>query len=217
MDDRTLLDAWRNGDASAGQALVSRHYEAVYRFFLGKADPQACEDLVQATFEVLCRRADDFRGDSTVRTFLFGIARHKLLRYYERKRIARDRSAGFDPAVEPLPTEGAERSIVSLFAARDREMLVVQALRTMPFDDQVLLELKDYEGLKARELAEILEIPPGTVASRLHRARKRLAEAVRRLEADPALVERTVTDLDGAMRAIRDRILAARAAEAGGG
>ena len=210
MDDHALLSAWRDGDAAAGQALVEKHYEAVYRFFLGKADPEACEDLVQATFEVLCRRAGDFRGDSTVRTFLFGIARHKLLRYWDDKRIARDRRGTFDPATDPAPTAGAERSIVSLFAARDREMLVVQGLRSLPFDDQVLLELKDYEGLKARELAEILEIPPGTVASRLHRARKRLAEAVRRLEASPDLVERTVTDLDGAMRAIRDRIVETR-------
>ncbi len=204
MQDLELLRAWGDGDAAAGQELVRRHYASIYAFFLGKVERQLAEDLTQQTFEVLCRRRDEFRGDSAVRTFLFGIARNKLVRHFERRKSDRAR---FDPRGDPPPEVGLPGTLTSLFAARDREMLVVQALRRLPLDDQLLLELKDYEGLTARALAQILGVPPGTVASRLHRARGRLRKEVRRLSARPELVERTLTDLDGAMRAIRDRLL----------
>jgi RNA polymerase sigma-70 factor (ECF subfamily) len=203
VTDLDLLDAWRDGDAAAGQELVKRHYEAVYLFLYGKVDAQVSEDLTQATFETLCRKRDEFRGDSALRTFVLGIARWKLVQHFERKHAARRR---FQPLEHSVQDPALDRSIHSLFAARDREMLVVQALRGLPLDDQLILELKDYEGLTAAQLARVFEIPPGTVASRLRRARQRLREGVQRLAHRPDLVEQTLTSLDGCMRAIRERV-----------
>jgi RNA polymerase sigma-70 factor (ECF subfamily) len=207
VTDLELLDAWRAGDVQAGQQLVKRHYDSVYLFFYGKVDAQHSEDLTQATFETLCRRRDAFRGESQLRTFVFGIARFKLIRHFERRRGSRER---LDPLEESIHDAELERSLTSLFAAHEREVLLVKALRTLPLDDQLLLELKDYEGLTAAELARVFEVPPGTVASRLRRARGRLREATERLAARPDLVEHTLTDLDACMRAIRARLTEAR-------
>lgn len=203
MTDLELLDAWGAGDVQAGQALVKRHYQRVYLFFYGKVGAEVSEDLTQTTFETLCQRREDFRGDSTLRTFLFGIARWKLVRHFERRRTTQQ---PFAPLEDSIHDPDLERSMTSLFAAREREMLLVQALRRIPLDDQLLLELKDYEGMTARELAEVFEVPPGTIASRLLRARERLTKAARRLTTHPHLLEHTLTDLDRHMRGIRERL-----------
>ena len=203
MTDLDLLDAWRGGDVGAGHALVKRHYDSVYLFFHGKVGAEASEDLTQTTFETLCQRREDFRGDSSLRTFLFGIARWKLIRHFERRRST---ERPFEPLEDSIHDADLERSLTSLFAAAEREMLLVQALRRLPLDDQLLLELKDYEGLTARELAEVFEVPPGTIASRLQRARERLRGAALRLDARPELLEHTFTNLHDHMRAIRDRL-----------
>ncbi len=202
MTDLELLDAWSEGDVGAGQGLIKRHYEAVYLFFYGKVGPQVSEDLTQNTFETLCQRRQDFRGESSMRTFLFGIARWKLVHHFERRGGAHP----FEPLEDSIHDPALHRSITSLFAAHDREILLVQALRSLSLDDQALLELKDYEGLTATELATVFEIPSGTVASRLRRARGRLRQAVERLAKRPDLVEQTMTNLDAYMRAIRERL-----------
>lgn len=219
MTDLELLDAWRGGDVAAGHALVKRHYDAVYLFFYGKVGAEASEDLTQTTFETLCQRREDFRGDSSLRTFLFGIARFKLIRHFERKRTTErpfepleDSIHAMDLAMDPAMER--ERSLTSLFAAAEREMLLVQALRRLPLDDQLLLELKDYEGLTARELAEVFEVPAGTIASRLSRARERLRAAAERLAARPDLLEHTFTNLQAHMRAVRE--ILAKPARGGG-
>ena len=152
MTDSELLDAWAGGDVEAGQALIKRHYRAVYLFFYGKVGPSASEDLTQATFETLTERRGDFRGDSALRTFLFGIARYKLVHHFEQRRGG-DRA--FEPLEDSIHDPELQRSITSLFAARDREVLVVQALRSLSLDDQTLLELKDYE-------LGLVDFPPGS-------------------------------------------------------
>ena len=79
LDDKALLEAWRTGDAEAGQSLFERHFDSVYGFFETKCAPDA-DELVQATFLAILRAKDQFRGDSSFRTYLFTIARHELYR-----------------------------------------------------------------------------------------------------------------------------------------
>jgi RNA polymerase sigma-70 factor (ECF subfamily) len=209
VTDLELLDGWIAGDVEAGHLLVKRHYQSVYLFFFGKVGAEPSEDLTQTTFETLCQRRADFRGDSSLRKFIFGIARFKLIRHFERLR-----GPGHDhePLRDSVHDAAFERSMTSLLAARDREMMLVQALRRLPLDDQLLLELKDYEQLTARELAAVFEVPPGTIASRLQRARERLRRAATRFAAHPDLVEDTLTNLDLHMRSLR-AVLAARGQE----
>ncbi|MCY0990952.1 sigma-70 family RNA polymerase sigma factor [Nannocystis sp. ILAH1] len=203
MQDELLLERWREGDRRAGQALVARHYRPLFMFFWGKVGEQASADLTQDTFETLCARQDRFRGESSVRTYLFGIARWKLVEHLRRSRRDRER---FDPAQDGVDIEHVERSITSLFALREHEALLIRGLRSLSLDDQLLLELKDYEALTARELAEIFDVPAGTIGGRVSRARERLRLAVKAMSGTPVLADETLHGLDSYFRAIRGTV-----------
>ena len=134
-----LLRAWREGDQHAGSTLFSRHYPSIYRFFLSKV-PDAAEDLVQRTFLGCLEAAERFRGDSSVRTFLFGIA-HNTLRHHLR---GRQRSE------QPLDSELV--SVAELapgpstaLGSKQEQRLLLRALRHVPLDTQVVLELHYWE------------------------------------------------------------------------
>lgn len=200
--DHQLLQAWSAGDPAAGRSLARRHYDAVFLFFHARLDPEASADLTQSTFEALFSRRSEFRGDSSVRTFLFGIARWKLLDHLRRPSAREDLHA-FD---EEFVHAGSDRSLGSMLDARRRESLLVKAMRSLPLDDQLLLELKDYEGLTAREMAQIFSVPPGTIATRIRKARARLGEAVRERASSPEQASATVTDLDAHMRRVREQM-----------
>ncbi|PCC74214.1 RNA polymerase sigma-70 factor, ECF subfamily [Nannocystis exedens] len=205
MDERALLEAWRGGDAEAGRQLITRYYAAIYRFFYGKAEAAACEDLAQETFEVVVRRRDAFRGDSPFRAYVYGIARFVLVAHIRRRQRHGKR---FEPAEDSAIDPATEGSVTALFADRELEFIVVQALRSLPLDDQILVELKDWEGLTQAELAALFEAPQPTVARRLQRARTRLREAVERLVADPALRDASVHGLDSCMQSIYGKLQA---------
>src|SRR5690606_37561421 len=87
-DNAALLDAWRNGDADAGDELLRRHFVDVYRFFCGHLSGagrgEDAEDLIQKTFEACIAGRDRVRGD--FRAYLFGVARHQLWLEWERRR-----------------------------------------------------------------------------------------------------------------------------------
>lgn len=180
-----------------------RHYDAVYMFLWGKVDEQIAADLTQETFETICAKHERFRGDSSLRTYLFGIARWKLVNYFRGAQRARAR---FDPLVDGIDPEVVDRSVTSWFSHKEHEALLVRGLRSLPLDDQFLLELKDYEDLTARELAEILDAPPGTIAGRISRARERLRRAVSELSATQLLAEQTLEGLDAYFGGIRERM-----------
>ncbi len=202
-EDLELLRAWQAGDVAAGRALVRRHYAPVYRFFYAKVDEAACEDLTQATFEVLCRRRDAFRGEgASFRGFLFGIARMKLVEFI------RGKDRAFDPMEHSVADPAVTAGVSSLLADRQREHLVAQALRGLSLDDQILLELKEYEQLTLRELADLFGATVGSVAGRLTRARERLRLASERLLADPGLRADSEHDLESCMRDIGARVAA---------
>ncbi len=138
--DETLFHAWLDGDAAAGQVLVRRHYRRILRFFYAKVGPEVGKDLTQSTFETLCIIKLSFRGDSTLLTYLFGIARWKLVDYFRAQRAHR---APSEPLTDPGHLPEVHCTITSLFMHKQRESLVVQALRSLPLDDQIILELED--------------------------------------------------------------------------
>ncbi|MEM9454405.1 MAG: sigma-70 family RNA polymerase sigma factor [Myxococcota bacterium] len=201
--DEDLLDRWIDGDAGAGKFLIRRHYRRILLFFYDKVGPEVSKDLTQATFETLCTNKISFRGDATMRTFLFGIARWKLVHHFRTVRAYGDR---FEPMEQSASVAEVSQSIHSLFMDRQREALVVRALRSLPLDDQIVLELKEYEGMTARQIAAVYEVGRDTMSSRINRARKRLATVVAELAESAELVDSTLTGLDTCMREIRARI-----------
>ena len=174
--DTELLDAWGSGASSAGEALVRRHYGAIARFFANKVsrDP---EELVQRTFLRCVEGRSTFRGDAPFRAYLYGVARNVLLEYFREKRrhaeVEVDANASSAHAFDPSPSQ--------MITQRREIALLLESLRRVPLDLQILLELSYWEELSTSELAAILDIPQGTVKGRLSRARRLLAVEYERL------------------------------------
>lgn len=197
--DMALLERWRGGDLAAGNELFERHFDAVYRFFAHKV-PEHANDLVQQTFLGCVEGRDRFRGASSFRTFLFAVARYQLLAHFRvTKRRAIDTSATSLADVAPSPSTALRR--------RFEHRLLLEALRTLPLDLQIALELHYWEELTAREIAEVLAVPEGTAKSRLRRARDALVSAIAALETDPARLETTIASLDAWAASLRDALL----------
>lgn len=179
--DEEQLRAWAGGDAAAGRALFERHFEPVLRFFRNKCGGEdgELEDLVQATFAQCLASHASFRGEASFRTYLFTIARHELYAHWRRRQRARAEVDVTSMSVEDLRTSPRSK----LAAQQDRQILA-RALRTIPLELQVALELHYWEDLSGPELAAILEVPEGTVRSRLRRGRELLQAAFARLAAE---------------------------------
>lgn len=198
--DLELLDAWRDGDDAAGEALFDRHFESVYRFFCNKVGRDV-DDLVQQTFLGCVEARERLRGDATFRTFLFAVARKQILRYRE-GRFSGKASADFQESrvadLDATPTQ--------LVVEHEEQALLLRALRRLPLDLQIAVELFYWEGLQGAELAEILDLPHGTVRSRLRRARDILREHVEALTDDPGLAASTLGDFDRWMQSVQRKI-----------
>lgn len=201
--DQELLLAWRDGNEDAGNALVRRHFPVVFRFFRSKI-AEGVEDLAQRTFLGCVESADAYRGDASFRAFVLGIARKQLLLHF---RTRYRREAVFDPATLSLqdvaPPSGGSPS--ALIAARDEERLLVAALRRLPVDFQIAVELFYWEELPIAEIAQVLEVATGTVKSRLGRARDMLRRHVADLASSDALAVATTDDLDRWAKSLRRR------------
>lgn len=171
-EDLGLLDQWCAGDRSAGNMLFKRHFEAVYRFFEHKTDGDI-DDLVQETFLGCLRGRDRFRRQSSFRTYLLGIARHTLFGYW-RRRVAHRAALDFDEvSVASLSTTAGTR-----LAKRQDRAALLAALRSLPLDQQLLLEMFYWEDLDRDQLAEVFEVAGPTIGSRLFRARKALQDGL---------------------------------------
>ncbi len=182
--DFELLHAWRQGDTSAGSELFRRHFDRLVRFFCNKVEESEYEDLIQRTMLACVESRDRFHGRSSFRTFLFSIARHQMLMHFRRKRTRPD----LDFAVTSIAALGTSPSQA---AAREQDKgLLLEALRQLPVDVQILIELHYWEDLSAGELAPMFDVDPTTIRTRLHRARSRLRETIEALEPDPSLRER---------------------------
>lgn len=182
--DFDLWSAWREGDNAAGSTLVQRHFASVYRFFSTKV-PDTADDLTQATFAACVETAERFRAEGSFRSFLLGIARMQLLRFFEgRGLLMGGRAVSEVSLVDLMP------SPFSAAACTEHRAVLVTAMRTIPLDLQIVLELHYWEELDTQEVADVLGVPVGTAKSRLSRARSRLRDVL--AKQSPGASEATV-------------------------
>jgi RNA polymerase sigma-70 factor (ECF subfamily) len=183
-DDEGLFHAWRQGDRAAGQTLIAHHAPALERFFASKL-PDQVDDLVQHTFLVCTEASTVFRGDGSFRAFLFGIARNVLHEHIRRR--VRDGSQAIDFSQSSIMDVAP--GVATLTHARDQQRVLLLALRQIPIDLQLILELHYREDMPIDELAKQLNVPTGTVKSRLHRARRLVAELLETISASAEEVD----------------------------
>lgn len=168
VEDYDLWQAWVGGDQPAGAQLVERHFLAVYRFFAAKL-PDEADDLTQSTFVACVEGRATFRADGHFRSFILGIARKQLLRSLEgRTQILRGRAVSEVSIADLAPSPSTEAA-----HAQQRDVLLA-TMRSIPLDLQIVLELHYWEDMPTQQIASVLEVAPGTVKSRLSRAREQL-------------------------------------------
>ena len=141
--DPELLAAWRDGDARAGQELFGRYFEPVSRFFANKLLDDR-DDLVQETFEACVRGRDRLRDDASFRAYLFSVAFNVLKAYFRRKRSQDHRmGAAVDELASSLHDLAPGPS--TIVGAVQQEQLLLEALRRIPMELQVVLEMRYWE------------------------------------------------------------------------
>ena len=183
-DDRLLVERCQAGDLSAFEPLVEKYRQRVWRLAYNVLrDREEAWDVAQDAFIRAYQALPSFRGQSAFYTWLFRIVMN-LAADRARQRAARGRAFG----TERVPEEDWERLMADQSAAPDSSAAqtenrerIMRALDTLSEDHRTIIMLSDVEGLAYREIAEVLDVPIGTVMSRLHNARKRLRQALKPL------------------------------------
>jgi RNA polymerase sigma factor (sigma-70 family) len=197
--DAELLAAWRTGDKLAGERLCRRHAPAIVRFFRNKVSSPV-EDLVQQTFLALLEGHERLLDPSKLRGYLFGIA-HNVLRGHLRE-LSRGRQ--IDEGVSSLAE--LDPGPTSALARKREQQLLLLALRRLPIQHQVALELYYWENLNTVEIAEILGVSESGMRSRMVRARSLLEAELATLAESDVELRSTVDQLDGWVAQIRERM-----------
>jgi len=181
--DGDLVTRWKAGDESAFESLIRRHEGRVFGLLMRMlGNREDAEDVAQEAFLSLHRHGHRFRHDSRFSTFVYRVAanaalnrRRTLGRKNARVRKLQTRqAAGDDLPASPRDPESA------VFGA-EVQVRVQEALLQLPPDLRAATVLYDIEGLSYREIATVLEIPEGTVKSRIHRARSALRDRLKGL------------------------------------
>jgi len=172
--DVELVQAARAGDPAAFHALVDRYAHSLFALAVSLSDNTAdAEDLVQETFTGAFRGLGGFQGRASVKTWLSRILVRQAARHL---RYARRRKATFIPLEA---TSESSLGVASSHPGADTRMDVMAAIRSLSPEHQGVIVLRELEGLSYDEMAEVLQIPRGTVESRLFRARRALQEQLK--------------------------------------
>lgn len=164
MDDRDLLQRVAGRDEAAFRRLYERFGDRVFRYALSLLrNRHLAEEVCQETMIAIWNGAGRFAGRSQVSTWIFGIVRNQAFGLRRRE----DRGAR-----RPDPPSSSAESADPIL----REVRVQEALDRLSDEHREVVHLTFYEGLSYREVSEILDIPEGTVKSRMFHARRALAK-----------------------------------------
>jgi len=167
--DRDVLAAIASGSQDALEVLYARLGQRLFRFLVGLVggDAARAEDAMSEAFFEVWRRAPTFRGDSAVRTWVFGIARHKALSLVRRQRPSEP-----DEALEAVAS--GEPDVLSGMMEDEAREQVRQALDALSPEHREVIELSLYQNFTYEEIAEIVGCPVNTVKTRAFNARRQL-------------------------------------------
>ncbi len=194
-EDGSLLAGLRQGDEAAYELLIQRYERPVYNLVSRLVDdPADAADAVQEVFLKVFRKVRWFRGESSLKTWIYRIAINEARnqrRWFGRHR---QREVGLDPTPgEPGSgytnwLEDQQPSPFDIALDHETRALIEDALNEVSPAFRAALVLREMEGFSYEEIAEILEVSLGTVKSRILRGREALRKSLgARLQASPAL------------------------------
>ncbi len=173
MDDAALLHAWCDGDNDAGDRLLRSVFPRLYRFLFNKIGDETGE-IVQQTMLACVEHREMLRDCVNFEAYLLRMARNKLYDFLRKRGRSREDLPGDLPSVHDMRT-----SMASLIGREARDAQVLTTLRALPVDLQVIIELHYWSEMSMREIADVVELPVGTVKSRIRRAREQFETLAR--------------------------------------
>lgn len=201
-DDQDLLTRWQQGDGKAGNELIARQFPRLKRFFARKtSDREAIEELLQQTFHRCVKKLDAFEGRSTFDTFIYGIARNVLLEYYRERRRS-DRVE----AIESMPVVDLEPGPFVAAEGKQERKILINALRRLSLDTQILVELYFFEDMTGTEICNIVGVTEGQFRGRIRAARRDLQRHIEELVESPELLKSTQMTLVTWARKIQEHL-----------
>lgn len=183
-DDQRLIAECLQGHTAAFGGLVRRYQErlfhSVYRLLENAEDAQ---DVVQEAFLSAYQSLGTFKGDSLFFTWLYRIAVNTAISLKRKRRamVSMETGGNGEPTREPIDRSVDTQPGHALEQA-EQGRRVHQALNRLSTEHRAVLIMKDMEGHKYETMAEILQVPIGTIRSRLHRARLELRELLEKSE-----------------------------------
>jgi RNA polymerase sigma-70 factor (ECF subfamily) len=186
--DEDLYARFANGDERAFRVLLERHGGRVHgyltRFF---RDPEMAADLTQDVFLRVIASAGDFRGDSSFRTFLYRVVRNLCIDTMRSRRSRPDGRAisldapmgGNDDGPRPMDSVSGNAPTGELRTlSGELSGAMEEALARLPAEQREVFLMREVEGLKFREIADVLDVNENTVKSRMHYAITSLRESL---------------------------------------
>lgn len=177
-DDRRLITESLNGRQSAFGELVVRYQDRLFNAVVRVVDnADDALDVVQDAFVSAYQSLSTFKGDAEFYTWLYRIAFNTAVSLRRRRRSLVSLETGRDGEAVIDPADPHEDLQPGVSLERSEEEAALQAgLNRLSAEHRIVLVLKDIEGLKYEQIAEILEVPIGTIRSRIHRARLELRD-----------------------------------------
>ncbi|HDJ22759.1 MAG TPA: sigma-70 family RNA polymerase sigma factor [Candidatus Aminicenantes bacterium] len=171
MNEEKLIQACLDGNNEAFEVLVKKYYRKVFQLALSLTrNPAEADDLAQEVFIKAYTALPSFRGKSSFSTWLYQITLNHI-RDHHRKQ-ARTRTESWPIRNHHLPVETSQPTE----KPQEVQQLIQRALQKLPDKFRLIITLRDVHGFSYEEISNILNISPGTVDSRLHRARKKLRQ-----------------------------------------
>jgi RNA polymerase sigma-70 factor (ECF subfamily) len=177
-DDRRLIAECLGGRREAFGELVSRYQSRLYNAVVRLVDtPEDAADVVQDAFLNAYQSLHSFKGDAEFFTWLYRIAFNTAISLKRKKRAVVSLDAGRNGEQSLEPDDPSEYARPGAALERtEEEALLHTALTRLSEEHRDVLVLKDIDGMKYEEIAEVLGVPIGTIRSRLHRARLELRD-----------------------------------------
>lgn len=182
-DDLTLVKRVKTGDQRAFKLLVERYQRKIYAVALGMVkDKEEALDISQEAFVKVYKYLDHFKGDSSFYTWLYRITVNICIDALRKKQALRGEQVELDEAVKMDTAEANIGALGSRLGTNPQKSAlrkelaekIQQALEAVPEKHRAILLLREVEGMSYEDLSRTLEIPKGTVMSRLFHARTKV-------------------------------------------
>jgi RNA polymerase sigma-70 factor, ECF subfamily len=194
-EDDALVDQARNGNRAAFEALFQKYHRRAFAVALGVLKrPDDAMDVVQDAFIKVHKHIATFQGASSFYTWLYRIVMNLAIDHVRRTRkvvewgddVPISEAAGDGALLPRVEDENPSRTVVR----RELSDKIRQALDTLPEYHRAVILLREVEGMSYEEMAEILDVPKGTIMSRLFHARRKMQDQLQPyLEGDLEIVD----------------------------